>query len=303
MDIPATPARPVFVSATDTSISISIIESTDSQGVDVVSYEIYLDGGDDMTSAFTELTDYDGLANSYTIDADDGLGTPGTLYRVKVLARNEWDVPSEFSEVLVVALGAVPAGPSTPVKVVDASGANEIAVDWDENTGETLPIYGYRLYSDMGLDDEFHLLFDGLNQPTITEYLVTNVSSPLLTFKFYVTAINFNGEGAASTTAPLRSCTLPSVGETGFAAPVIESISAAAIGISWSAPVDSGGCPILGFAIYVDDADAVFAEYDSANVRDKPFLSSYTIDMSALSKTVGETYLIKLGAENTIGEV
>jgi hypothetical protein len=49
---------------------------------------------------------------------------------------------------------------------------------------ETLPIYGYRLYSDLGLDGEFSLIFDGLNQPTITEYLVTNVSSPLLTVKF-----------------------------------------------------------------------------------------------------------------------
>jgi hypothetical protein len=202
-----------------------------------------------------------------------------------------------------VALGAVPASPSTPVKVIAESGANEIAVNWDENTGGTLPIYGYRLYSDNGLDDEFFLIFDGLNQPTITEYLVKNVSSSLLTYKFYVTAINFNGEGPTSGTVGLRSCTLPSIGEIGFSAPVIESITATHIGISWSPPVDNGGCTILGYAIYVDDSDGVFTEYDSANVRSKPFLSSYIIDMSTLSKVIGETYLIRLGAENTIGEV
>ena len=301
VDIPETPARPKFLSATDTTITISIIESVDSRGVDVTSYAIFIDAGDDLTSAFTEIADYDGVAATYTIDADDGLGAPGTLYRLKVLAKNEWDISSAFSEELVVALGSVPAAPATPVKVIAASAANEIAVDWPENAAETLPIYGYRLYSDFGLDDEFSLVFDGLNQPTITQFLVTDVPSPLLTYKLYVTAINFNGEGPASSTAALRSCTLPSVGETGFPATVLESITATAITISWRPPVDNGGCSILGFAIYLDDADGVFSEYDSANVRGKPFLSSYSIDMSA--KTIGETYLIKLGAENVIGEV
>jgi len=60
---------------------------------------------------------------------------------------------------------------------------------------------------------------------------------------------------------------------------------------------------LLGFAIYVDDADGVFAEYEAANVRNKPFLSFYTIDMAALSKAAGLNYLFKVGAENTIGEV
>jgi hypothetical protein len=53
VDVPATPARPLFVSATDSTITVSIIESIDSNGVDVVSYEIHLDAGDDMSSAFT----------------------------------------------------------------------------------------------------------------------------------------------------------------------------------------------------------------------------------------------------------
>jgi len=163
VDVPETPARPTFVSATDTTITLSIIESVDSKGVDVVSYGIYLDAGNDMTSAFSELADYDGLAATYIIDVNDGLGAPGSLYRIKVLAKNEWDIASEFSEELVVALGSVPAAPGAPVKVVEGSGANEIAVDWVQNAAETLPVYGYRLYSDLGVDDEFSLIFDGLN--------------------------------------------------------------------------------------------------------------------------------------------
>jgi hypothetical protein len=212
-------------------------------------------------------------------------------------------VYSEFSEVLVVHLGSVPAAPDAPTKVVARSGAGEIAVSWDPLVGETLPVLGYRLYSDLGLDHEFYLLYDGLNRPATTEYLVTNVTGPTVAYKFYVTGLNFNGEGPPSDTALLRSCTLPSAGPGSFPAPVVEAVSAEAVSISWTSPSSDGGCSLLGYAVYVDDADGVFAEYDASNVRNKPFLSFYTIDMASLSKASGLTYLIKVGAENTIGEV
>lgn len=86
----------------------------------------------------------------------------------------------------------------------------------------------------------------------------------------------------------LRSCTWPSSGPRDFSAPTVESVTSTLVEISWSSPTDDGGCSILGYAIYVDDSDGVFAEYDGVNVRDKPFLSSYVIDMS--SKVVGLTY-------------
>ena len=161
---PVRPQPPQFVSATDESITIHIVESTDPRGVDIESYEIWVDEGDDLTSDFRQVTGggYDGVSPFYTLQTDlDTLGPPGTVYRLKVRAKNEDDVYSEFSDPLVVALGSVPAAPSTPVKDIGASGAEEIAVDWDPLIGGTLPIYGYRLYSDLGSDDEFSLVFDG----------------------------------------------------------------------------------------------------------------------------------------------
>lgn len=64
------------------------------------------------------------------------------------------------------------------------------------------------------------------------------------------------------------------------------------IAISWTTPSDDGGCRLYGYAIYVDDGDEVFVEYDTVNVRNKPFLTSYTINMASLSKVAGQTYSI-----------
>lgn len=152
---PSAPSPPEFVSATDETITINIMMSTDSNGVDVETYELWMDTGDDLTSSFSQITAYDGLSSAYTMVSADGLGSPGTLYRLKVRALNEDVIYSDFSEVLVVALGSVPSAPSMPVKKVESSGSGKIALEWDPLTGGTLPIYGYRLYCDMGTDDEF----------------------------------------------------------------------------------------------------------------------------------------------------
>lgn len=166
-----------------------------------------------------------------------------------------------------------------------------------------MPIFGYKLYSDLGTDHDFQLVYDGSNKPSVTQYTLTNVTDPLVTYRFYATGINFNGEGVASGIARLRSCTTPSSGAEEFAAPLIDATTSTRVTISWAAPKDDGGCEILGYAIYVDNSAGVFSEYDASNVRNKPLLSSYVIDMQALGKTASQTYLIKVGAVNTIGEV
>jgi hypothetical protein len=122
--------------------------------VDVESYEIWIDAGDDLTSDFRKLAgagSYNGVDDTYTIQkVADTLGDPGTIYRIKILAKNEDAVDSLFSDELVVALGSVPSKPSKPTKNILASGAGQIAIDWAPITTDTLHIFGYRLYSDLG---------------------------------------------------------------------------------------------------------------------------------------------------------
>jgi len=77
-------------------------------------------------------------------------------------------------------------------------------VTWDENTGDSLSIIGYRLYADTGMKDELKVVFDGKNKAAIRKFLFTSASTkgvslnPLLFYRFQITAINFNGESERS---------------------------------------------------------------------------------------------------------
>jgi hypothetical protein len=111
------------------------------------------------------------------------------------------------------------------------SDRTSIAVEWAKITGDTLPILGYRLYADNGYDDEFRLIFDGTNMPEINSYIYrSNSLNPFLTYRFKVSAINFNGEGPQSNIADLRACTSPSDMDK----PSIVDVTQAEITISWT---------------------------------------------------------------------
>ena len=56
--VPNAPATPVFVSATDESVTMSFSETQDDNGVSVTGYELWIDAGDDTLSDFTKLDSY-----------------------------------------------------------------------------------------------------------------------------------------------------------------------------------------------------------------------------------------------------
>ena len=51
-------------------------------------------------------------------------------------------------------------------------------VNWDEITGDSLPIIGYRLYADSGEKDELRLIYDGKNRVSTTKFLFDSSSHP-----------------------------------------------------------------------------------------------------------------------------
>jgi len=118
---------------------------------------------------------------------------------VKTRALNVDGEYSQFSKNMIFELGPVPHVPSTPLKNDGQSSGTSIAVYWTQNTGEVLKTSGYRLYADNGLDDNFSLVFDGVNQPETVAFNFSKANMDTsLTYRFYVTGVNFNGEGAHS---------------------------------------------------------------------------------------------------------
>jgi hypothetical protein len=84
---------------------------------------------------------------------------------MKYRAENVDGQYSEFSKELIFALGSIPSAPSTPVKDDALSSKTSIALYWNKITTDTLPVTGYLLYADSGLNDDFRLAYDGSNQP------------------------------------------------------------------------------------------------------------------------------------------
>lgn len=87
---PEKPPAPAFVSGSDTSVTLSFQPSRNDFGIRVTHYELYIDQGDDTTSEFTQLASYSSFKLEHTLTvATDALSTPGTIYRVKILAVNQ----------------------------------------------------------------------------------------------------------------------------------------------------------------------------------------------------------------------
>ena len=56
--IPDRPVRPTFVQATDTSVTLGFEETVNDNGIAIKGYELYMDAGNDLSSAFTIVTSY-----------------------------------------------------------------------------------------------------------------------------------------------------------------------------------------------------------------------------------------------------
>jgi len=114
-------------------------------------------------------------------------------------------------------------------------------------------VQGYKFYADSGLNDPLRLVYDGSSNPQINYFNFDKSAneavelSNQLTYRFQVTAVNFNGEGPRSVIASLQVCTVPSL----FKAPVVSQVSSASVQLDWSAPLNNGGCPITSYHIYL----------------------------------------------------
>lgn len=114
--VPTPPPSPTFSSFSASTLYINVLPSSDNGGTDIIDYELWVDAGDDFSSAFTKLTNYNGASLIYGANnANDGI-VIGKTYRFKTRSHNLIGF-SEFSEDGYIAFGDVPSTPAAPTRV------------------------------------------------------------------------------------------------------------------------------------------------------------------------------------------
>lgn len=76
------------------------------------------------------------------------------MYRIKITASNTYG-ESDYSNELIAGLGNKAIAPSAPVRDPSLVLANSMLIGWGQVTTSDLPIVGYILYVDDGLNGDF----------------------------------------------------------------------------------------------------------------------------------------------------
>lgn len=91
---------------TSTTITVSILPSTDDGGSSITNYELYRDDG--SMGPLTNVVAYDGISSTYVFDtAIDPTLTTGLIYRFQVKAQNAKGY-SDFSGIASAAMANLP---------------------------------------------------------------------------------------------------------------------------------------------------------------------------------------------------
>jgi len=89
-----------------------------------------------------------------------------------------------------------------------------------------------------------------LNFPNVLQYTVTGLVTGLA-YNVKLQALNFNGASLASNEESFIICSTPS----SFSDLYLVASTANSITLGWKSPLSDGGCPIIQYKLYRDNAD------------------------------------------------
>ena len=149
---------------------------------------------------------------------------------------------------------------TAPQRVDALSTADKMVLQWAAPATTDSPggdVIGYRLEVDDGLGSDFSIVYDSANTPSLTQLVLGGSNGlhsivPGRPYRMRLTGRAFNGLAAASDIVTIYSCELPS----GLEPPLLQSIAGTDMTLGWSEPSGKGSCPLLGYAIYVDDGSS-----------------------------------------------
>jgi hypothetical protein len=201
----------------------------DNGGASITSYNIYRS----LTSGSEVYLTTIGNILQFT----DASVVDDQVYFYQVTAVNAIGESAPSNEASAI----TPSVPDPPINVVANPAPGEISLSWTAPVSDGgAPITNYCIYRGLTSGGAAYLTTIG-NVLQFTDNSVVNSQ----TYFYLVSAANAVGEGAPSSEA---SATTPSVPDPPTAP--IASPTTGQITLTWVAPIDDGGAPIVGYNIY-----------------------------------------------------
>jgi hypothetical protein len=138
--VPDAPLKPTYISSTDTTITVQLYESMDSNGAPITGYVLYRDLGDNLSDLTEQEANYDGTSMQFTLESL----TLGVIYKIALLAHNS-EGSSELSEYVIIGASELPQSTATLYKDTLLSTNTALTVSWDKVVDTAVPITGYIL--------------------------------------------------------------------------------------------------------------------------------------------------------------
>jgi hypothetical protein len=172
-------------------------------GVDLVSYEVWLDdGAGDFSGSLAPVATPGPEETALTIT---GLST-GSTYGIKMKAINEIGYSID-SDVVYLACAAKPGVPNAPVE--ESSSRSSITLAWNEPTESfQAPVTGYLLYMNALSVGDWVLVYKGEGYPTRQVYVVGDLTAGQQ-YRFMTGAINSVGVSLNSSEAIFTASDFP----------------------------------------------------------------------------------------------
>ena len=117
---------------------------------------------------------YDGSALTHTVTAADDLLVASTIYKFRYLAVNAYG-ESDLSDEVNAGVSSFPAKPNTVRKVAAESSETSITLEWDASADTELPVLGYLISVNDGIDVEYVQIYDGFNYPNVRKFLASGL--------------------------------------------------------------------------------------------------------------------------------
>ncbi|RLF72932.1 MAG: hypothetical protein DRN55_05090, partial [Thermoplasmata archaeon] len=271
LGVPSAP-RNLVASGGDGYVVLTWEAPADDGGSPITGYKIYRgtsSGNETLLATVGNVLTYNdtGLTNGqryyYRVSAVNGIGEGGLSEEVSALPQGV---------------------PSAPQNLVAMGGDGYVVLTWEAPADDGgSQIVGYKIYCGMRSGGETYLTTTG----NVTTYRDTGVTNGR-TYYYRVSAVNGIGEGELSEEASATPQGVPSAPEN-----LVARGGEGYVVLTWEAPADDGGSPIIGYKIYrgMESGNEVLL----TRVGD---VTTY----NDTGVTNGQRYYYRVSAVNGIGE-